>query len=76
MPKKEYSTELTKMLSELEDTDSKRPTLRRFADLDEEERAIYMKAVKKQPELKVDAPLNLQDKITDQQLDRGETEDK
>ena len=54
---KEYSTELTKMLSELEDPDAKRPTLRRFADLDEEEREIYMKAVKKQPEPKVDTTL-------------------
>ena len=63
---KEYSTELTKMLSELEDPDVKRPTLRRFADLDEEERKIYMKAVKKQPEPNVDyAPSNLQDKIID-----------
>ena len=49
MPKKEYSTELTKMLSELEDPDAKRPTLRRFNDLNQEEREIYMKAVKKQP---------------------------
>ena len=48
MPKKEYSTELTKMLSELEDPDVKRPTLRRFNDLDQEEREIYMKASKKQ----------------------------
>ena len=75
MPKKEYSAKLTKMLSELEDLDAKRPTLRRFADLDEEEREIYMKAVKKQPEPKVDAPLNPQDKIIDQQSDGGETED-
>ena len=45
----EYSIELTKMLSELEDPDVKRPTLRRFADLDQEEREIYMKAEKKQP---------------------------
>ena len=72
---KEYSTELTKMLSELEDPDAKRPTLRRFADLDEEEREIYMKAVKKQPEQKVNTPLNSQDKIIDQQFDGGETED-
>ena len=64
---KEYSTALTKMLSELEDPDAKRPTLRRFADLDEEEREIYMKAVKKQPEPKVDdAPLHPQDKIIGQ----------
>ena len=53
---KEYSTALTKMLSELEDPDAKRPTLRRFADLDEEEREIYMKAVKKQPKPKADDP--------------------
>ena len=46
---KEYSTELTKMLSELEDPDVKRPTLRRFNDLDQEEREIYMEASKKQP---------------------------
>ena len=51
---KEYSTELTKMLSELEDLDVKRPTLRRFNDLDQEEREIYMKASKKQPKPKVD----------------------
>ena len=49
MAKKEYSVELTKMLSELEDPDVKRPTLRRFNDLDQEEREIYMKASKKQP---------------------------
>ena len=58
MPKKEYSVELTKMLSELEDPDVKRPTLRRFNDLDQEEREIYMKASKKQPKAKADdAPL-------------------
>ena len=51
---KEYSTELTKMLSELEDPDVKRPTLRRFNDLDQEEREIYMQASKKQPKPKVD----------------------
>ena len=51
MAKKEYSTELTKMLSELEDPDVKRPTLRRFADLNHEEREIYMKAEKKQPKV-------------------------
>ena len=54
MPKKEYSIELTKMISELEDPDSKRPTLRRFNDLDQEEREIYMEASKKQPKPKVD----------------------
>ena len=54
MPKKEYSVELTKMLSELEDPDSKRPTLRRFNDLDQEEREIYMKASKKQSPAKAD----------------------
>ena len=73
--KKEYSIELTKMLSELEDPDGKRPRLRRFNDLDQEEREIYMKAVKKQPEPKVDTPLNPQNKIIDQQFDGGETED-
>ena len=57
MPKKEYSTELTKMLSELEDPDVKRPSLRRFQDLDQEEREIYMKAAKKQPKADV-APSN------------------
>ena len=58
MAKKEYSTELTKMLSELKDPDSKRPSLRRFQDLDQEEREIYMKASKKQPKAKADdAPL-------------------
>ena len=56
MPKKEYSVELTKMLSELEDPDVKRPTLRRFQDLNQEEREIYMKAAKKQPKAD-DAPL-------------------
>ena len=54
MAKKEYSVELTKMLSELEDPDVKRPTLRRFNDLDQEEREIYMEAAKKQP--KADDP--------------------
>jgi len=59
MAKKEYSTELTKMLSELEDPDVKRPSLRRFNDLDQEEREIYMKAAKKQPKAKADdAPSN------------------
>ena len=59
MPEKEYSTELTKMLSELKDPDVKRPTLRRFNDLDQEEREIYMKAAKKQPKAKADdAPSN------------------
>ena len=51
---KEYSTELTKMLSELEDPDVKRPTLRRFNDLNQEEREIYMEASKKQQKPKVD----------------------
>ena len=73
---KEYSTELTKMLSELEDPDAKRPTLRRFAVLTEEEREIYMKAVravesvKEQPGSKVDIPLPPQNNIID-----GEIED-
>ena len=49
MPKKEYSVELTKMLIELEDPDAKRPSLRRFQDLDQEEREIYMRVAKKQP---------------------------
>ena len=57
MPKKEYSVELAKMLSELEDPDVKRPALRRFQDLDQEEREIYMKAAKKQPKAD-DAPSN------------------
>ena len=52
MGKKEYSAELSKMLSELEDPDVKQPTLRRFAVLDEEERTIYMKAVEDKPEQK------------------------
>ena len=51
---KEYSTELTKMLSELEDPDIKRPTLSRFNDLDQEKREIYMKASKKQSQAKAD----------------------
>ena len=54
MPKKEYSPELTKMLSELEDPDVKRPALRRFQDLDYEEREVYMKASKKQAKAKAD----------------------
>ena len=54
MRKKEYSVELTKMLSELENPDVKRPTLRRFNDLDQEEREIYMEVSKKQPKPKVD----------------------
>ena len=57
MAKKEYSTELAKMLSELEDPDVKRPTLRRFNNLNQEEREIYMKAAKKQPNAD-DAPSN------------------
>ena len=57
MTKKEYSTELTKMLSELEDPDVKRPSLRRFNDLEQKEREIYMKASKKQPKVD-DAPSN------------------
>ena len=64
MAKKEYNTELTKMLSELEDPDAKRPSLRRFQDLDQEEREIYMKAAKKQPKAKANnAPSN--DALTD-----------
>ena len=51
---KEYSTELTKMLSELEEPDVKRPTLRRFNDLDQEEREIYMEVSKKQPKPKIE----------------------
>ena len=62
MAKKEYSTELTKMLSELEDPDVKRPSLRRFQNLDQEEREIYMTAAKKQPKAddtpSIDAPSN------------------
>ena len=54
MPKKEFSIELTKMLSELEDPDVKRPALRRFQDLDYEEREVYMKAAKKQSKAKAD----------------------
>ena len=69
MPKKEYSVELTKMLSELEDPDVKRPTLRRFNDLDQEEREIYMKASKKQSKSQAkadDTPSN--DEPTDIEL--------
>ena len=52
------------MLSELEDPDAKRPTLRRFQDLDQKERENYMKAVTKQPKAKADdAPSN--DALTD-----------
>ena len=65
MAKKEYSVELTKMLSELEDPDVKRPTLRRFQNLDHEEREIYMKAAKKQPKAD-DTPSN--DEPTDIEL--------
>ena len=42
------------MLSELENPDVKRPTLRRFNDLDQEEREIYMQVSKKQPKPNVD----------------------
>ena len=64
---KESSTELTKMLSKLEDPDVKRPTLRRFNDLDQEEREIYMKASKKQSQAKADdTPSN--DEPTDIEL--------
>ena len=69
MAKKEYSVELTKMLSELEDPDVKRPTLRRFNDLDQEEREIYMKASKKQSQSQAkadDTPSN--DESTDIEL--------
>ena len=67
MPKKEYSVELAKMLSELEDPDVKRPALRRFQDLDQEEREIYMKASKKQSQAKADdTPSN--DEPTDIEL--------
>ena len=69
MAKKEYSVELTKMLSELEDPDVKRPTLRRFNDLDQEEREIYMKASKKQSKSQAkadDTPSN--DEPTDIEL--------
>ena len=54
MEKKAYSIELTQMLSELEDPDAKRPTLRRFQDMNQKEREIYMKTSKKQPKPKVD----------------------
>jgi hypothetical protein len=64
MPKKEYSVELAKMLSELEDPDVKRPTLRRFQDLNQEEREIYMKTAEKQPKadeaLSNDAPTDIE----------------
>ena len=64
MPKKEYSVELAKMLSELEDPDVKRPTLRRFQDLNQEEREIYMKIAEKQPKadeaLSNDAPTDIE----------------
>ena len=52
------------MLSELEDPDVKRPTLRRFQDLNQEEREIYMKTAKKQPKadeaLSNDAPTDIE----------------
>ena len=54
MPKKEYSVELTKMISELKDPEAKRPTLRRFNDLNQEEREVYMEVSKKQPKPKID----------------------
>ena len=54
MGKKAYSVELTQMLSELDDPDAKRPTLRRFQDLNQEEREIYMEESKKQEKPKVD----------------------
>ena len=58
MSKVEYSTELTKMLSELEDPDVKRPSLSRFRDLDQEEREIYMEAAKKQPKVYDSPPVD------------------
>ena len=57
MAMKGYSAELTKMLSELEDQDVKRPNHRRFKDLDQKERGIYIKAAKKQSKAD-DAPSN------------------
>ncbi len=54
MEKKVYSVELTQMLSELKDPDAKRPTLRRFQDLNQEERENYIEASKKQPKPKLD----------------------
>ena len=66
-PEKEYSTELTRMLSELEDPDAKQPALSRFANLNEEERGIYMDAVKTQSKHKIDStPFNPQDNILGQ----------
>ena len=54
MGNREYSVELTKMISELEDPDAKRPTLRRFNDLNQKEREIYMEVSKKQPKPKIE----------------------
>ena len=54
MANEEYTVELTKMLEELEDPDVKRPTLRRFNDLDQKEREIYMQTSKNQPKPKAD----------------------
>ena len=48
MAKKEYSIELTKMLSELEDPDVKRPALRRFEALNQDEREIYQEDLAKE----------------------------
>ena len=58
MPKKEYSVGLTKLLKILKT--NKNPTQlqnRRFKELNQEEREIYMKASKKQPKAD-DAPSN------------------
>ena len=49
MPKKEYSVELTKMLNQLNDPNvySQVPGTKRLKDLNEAEREIFMKVLKR-----------------------------
>ena len=46
MPKKEYSVELTKLLEILKTQPPSQLQNKKFKELNEEERAIYMKALK------------------------------
>ena len=47
MPKKEYSVELTKLLEILKTNNPTQLQNRKFKELNQEERQIYMKALKK-----------------------------
>ena len=47
MPKKEYSVELTKLLEILKTNNPTQLQNRKFKELNQEEREIYMKALKK-----------------------------